>query len=108
MHTLAQLKSFDPSNDNSLEDMVFLLSSAIALGVTYEHLGMEVPEWVTEASQRLKKEIETRSRDALERELKEIEGREEALKSNEQKRNDLASKRERIKAKLAKAPVVAA
>lgn len=101
MQTIVQqLKGFAPEQ-HSVDDMVCLLAQARQLRQTYSDVtGGEVPEWLTEAEQSLGKAIDTQYRDELMRQLKEVEGRREALKSAEEKRHDLADKEARLRQRL--------
>lgn len=99
MQALQQLKSFDPAG-YSIEEMVLLLGTANLMTSTFLSVGAEVPEWLKDANKALSKEIETRSRDMLEKELKELTAREEALKTKEEQRKELEAKRKRIEQRL--------
>lgn len=98
---LQSLKSFDPAG-YSVEEMVLMLATASAMIVSYKALGFEPPEWVVECEGKLTKEIKSRQRDAIEQELKELAGREEALKTATEKREDLGAKRKRLEEQRAK------
>lgn len=103
LQDLQQLRSFTPDNYD-LDELVALRAYGASLAAAYSSFGLETPEWLTETNGRLAKEVEDRSRDMLERELRETENRIEALKTADEKRTDLKGKAERLKAKLAKAP----
>ena len=98
--TLQHLKSFDPARYD-LDELVALKSAAAALTATYTSLGLETPEWLGDTNEALDKEIKARSRDMLEKELRETESRLESLKTADEKRTDLKAKQERLRAKLA-------
>lgn len=104
MQPLQQLKSFDPAG-YSVEEMVLLLCTAQAMIAAFKTLG-EVPEWLTDAEKSLRKEIDMRMRDELERQLKEVTAREEALKTKEEQRSEMAEKRKRLEARLKGTPAV--
>lgn len=106
MQQLQQLKSFDASNHN-VEEMVCLLALAMGMIAVYEASG-EVPEWLGDQRAALTKAIEAAQRDELERQLKEITARQEALKTADEKRGELREKEARIRAKLNKTPGPAA
>lgn len=105
MQPLQALKSFDAAN-HSVEEMVFLLATATSMEQGYEKFG-EAPEWLLEQKAALEKAIEAAQRDDLERQLKEVQAKREALKSAEDKRQDLADKEKRLLAKLHKTPAPA-
>lgn len=106
MQQLQQLKGFDPTQHN-VEEMICLLALANGMIGVYIKFG-EVPDWLTEKRDSLEKSVENATRDELERQLKETEGRIEALKSADDKRSDLKDKAARLKAKLQGPKAVAA
>lgn len=106
MQQLQQLKSFDASQHN-VEEMICLLALANGMIGVYTRFG-EIPDWLGEQRDALEKAIELATRDELERQLKETEGRIEALKTADEKRGDLKEKAARLKAKLQGPKAVAA
>lgn len=102
MHVIQQLRSFDPQSGVSIEEMILLATTAEQIAAGYSSRAMEVPEWLEDKLGALEREIETRSRDALLRELKEIEAREEALKTSQERRSELALKKARIQERLSR------
>lgn len=96
------LKQFDPARYD-LEEMISMRAHATSMLAVYTEMGMEAPLWLSDAYDKLNKEIKARARDALEAELREVSAREESLKTAAEKREDLATRRKRIEEKLAKA-----
>lgn len=100
MNVLQQLKSFDPQA-HTVDEMVCLLATANGMAEIYEtQLAGEQPEWLIERRSQLEKELDSRYRDELERQLKEVQARQEALKSQEEKRHDLKDKEARLRERL--------
>lgn len=99
LQDLQHLRAFTPDNYD-LDELVALKAQANGLKAAYADAGMEAPEWLAEVDDRLAKEVAARSRDMLERELRETESRIEALKTADEKRTDLRAKADRLKAKL--------
>jgi hypothetical protein len=83
-----------------MDEIVAALTFANAMAMTYQSVGLETPEWLVDSTDTLKREAGARHRDQLEKELREIEQREETLKSQSEKRADLSSKKKRIMAQL--------
>lgn len=103
MHTLQELKSFSPEG-HSLDELAFLLATANSMAQVYAERGGEVPEWLSDARHGLEKEIDSRQRDELERQLKEVQARKEVLKTKEEQRADLDAKEKRLLARLNPGP----
>jgi DNA anti-recombination protein RmuC len=93
------LKSFDPVRYD-LDEMLSLRAYATSLEAQYAEMGLEAPEWLKDVHEKLTKEIKTRTRDAIEKELRETETRLESLKTAEEKRTDLRAKADRLRARL--------
>lgn len=85
-----------------LDEAVFLLSIAGSVIATFRDTVDEVPQWLTDAQETLRKEVKSRAQDALERRLKELEQQEDRLKSAEEKRGDIKAEKARLLAKLRK------
>ncbi len=99
MQHLQQLKAFDSSAGRDVEEMVALLVLANGMILIFEKLG-ETPEWLKDKRNELEAAIESSLRDENIRQLREVQAQREALKSREQKSQDLAEKEERLKKKL--------
>ncbi len=101
MQLIQMLKGFN-ADGLDMDEAICLLSIARGMHKTYEEKAVEPPEWLNDAHSALDKEVSRRYRDSLERELKDIEAREEQLKTASEKREDLAAKKARITAALGK------
>lgn len=103
MQLLQQLKGVQVDG-LQLDEAVLLLAIAGKMDEAYQQTVGEAPQWLTDARETLQKEVKSRSQDALEKRLKELEAQEDRLKSAQEKREDIAKERARIEAKLGKAP----
>lgn len=98
---LEKLKGFEAER-HDLDELVVLLAFAMSLGSTYQALQLEEPEWLKDSRAAIEKEIKARTRDMLEKDLRETEARLEGLKTADEKRKDLREKAERLRAQLQK------
>jgi hypothetical protein len=96
---LDALKNFDADRVDA-DELVALFAFGNHLKATYEGLLLEVPEWLKDNTESIKKTINQRREDMLQRALKNAESRLEALKTSEEKRGDLKAEIERLKAAL--------
>lgn len=96
---LEQLKSFNLDRID-LDEMVALFAFGENLKAVYGNMLLEVPEWVIDNVATLQKEIHSRRRDNLEKELKKAQASLETLKTADEKRLDLRAKIERLQAAL--------
>lgn len=83
-----RLKKFD-ANRMDIDELVEMFTVANAMKSTYEAENLELPEWLGDATRELKNEIKTRQRDSMERRLRELKSRREAVATPEEKRNKL-------------------
>ena len=76
--------------------------SAVARQITSEYAVNDIPapEWLADVSQTLTSNIKSRQRDAQLKRLKEIELEERQLLTAKEKRDLLASEKDRLKARL--------
>lgn len=100
MEYLQMLRSFD-ADRYSLDELLALYTQAEQLAAAYKIHGMEVPEWLSEASASISDAAHARGRDAMEKELKETNARLDALKTADERRGELREKAERLRSKLA-------
>ena len=96
---LEQLRNFNLDRID-LDEMVALFAFGENLKVVYGNLLLEVPEWVTDNVATLQKEIHSRRRDSLEKELKKAQASLESLKTADEKRQDIRAKIERLQTAL--------
>lgn len=85
-----------------VDEMVALWAFGSTMIKAYVDHAMENPEWLEVNMAELEKEIRARSRDNLERALKETNAQLDALRTAQEKREDLKLRQERLKAKLGK------
>ena len=93
----ARLKGLN-TDASALDDMIELAVGAKHLRVEYETRMISEPEWLTDAINRLNREIDLRRRDELEKRLREARARKTSLMSTDEKRrmvDDEVSKLER-------------
>lgn len=86
---LNALKSFSSTGRMETEDMVELSAYARIYEAEFTALGVETPEWVTNQTKALRREIKARNADALAARLRDLKARREALKAPDEKRRDL-------------------
>lgn len=86
---LNALKSFSAAGRLETEDLVVLSAFSRSLVAEFTALGVETPEWVTNQTKALRREIKARNADALAARLRELKARREALKAPDEKRRDL-------------------
>lgn len=96
---LKELRNFD-ADRTDLDEMVALSTFGRSMKVEYERLAMPIPEWIEDRTRTLDSEIRSQRRDALEKKVKELQSRKDALKTAEQKRQDVDAELEKVKAAL--------
>jgi hypothetical protein len=96
---LQQLKNLDTDNAH-LDELVALLTFGQQLQTTYATQALEAPDWLDEKMTSLRSKISTMRKENLERALKNVQSKKEALKTAEEKRVDLASEEQRLKKAL--------
>lgn len=96
---LDKVKAFD-ENRASLEEMVELSAMARLLESEFKETGAEAPEYLSAQAKSIRRAINSRTRDLIEKQISEAESRLESLKTAEQKRQDLAAQISALKAKL--------
>jgi len=97
---IEKLKSFSPTK-YSLEDLIELSASARALSGEYIAVGIDVPDWLIEATKRLAASIKNRVRDELERKLASAQARRASLKTADERRKETDEEIAALTAKLA-------
>ena len=101
MDLLQQLKTFN-ADASSLDQMVWFSAVAKILESEYSARGIARPEWLDDCQRTLAREIQSRTRDAKELRLREIEQSERALEEKAEKRDRLRKEKEALQAELAK------
>lgn len=94
-----QLKNFDVERLN-LDEVVELAAFARVYREEYEKNGGEVPTWLSDSLKSLRREINVRQLDGVEKTLREKISRLEALKPAEQKRQELQAEIDALKQRL--------
>lgn len=103
MNAAMQLKVFNPDiPSNSVEDMMLMLALSGLLLNSYKQLGITPPPWLQQRDEQLRTAIMRRARGEIEEQIRAIEAEEELLKSNEDKRKDLAARKLALKEQLLK------
>jgi len=97
---IEKLKSFSPTK-YSLEELVDLSASAKMLAAEYIAVGIDVPDWLIEATKRLASAIKGRVRDELERKLASAQARRASLKTADERRKETDEEIAALTAKLA-------
>lgn len=96
---LEKLKGFEGER-HDLDDLVVLLAFAASLRDAYGSVGLEQPEWLKDATTAIEKEISTRTRDMLQKDLRETEARLDGLKTTTERREELTAKAARLRERL--------
>jgi hypothetical protein len=99
MTNLTDLKNYDVDK-LQLEDLLHLDATAKAVLCSYSDHQVDVPEWLTATTKRLKVDIRQRNRDVLEKKLSEARARQAQLKTTEEKRKEAADEVEKLTALL--------
>ena len=88
------------TSGKSMDELIVLATQAQAIRATYEQSGVEVPEWLDEASRTLRARVTELNRDILEARLRELEQADSALMSRDEKRTANATKIARLRQTL--------
>jgi hypothetical protein len=83
-----------------VDEAVALATFGDQLIAGYTGRSLEVPQWLVDNTRELNREIKNRHKDNLEKALRETELQLDALKSRDEKREDLKAKADRLKAAL--------
>jgi hypothetical protein len=97
---LEQLKHLDLDRI-SLEEAVELAVYAKLLHAEFEAQQVDVPAWLDDRSRELKREIRVRQQDAVEKRIRELKARREALLPAEEKRTKIEQEIATLEAKMA-------
>src|SRR5574341_211588 len=89
-------------NRSEVDELVALHAFGAGLVGAFGTLDLESPQWLQDSMAMLTKEIKARHEDALEAQLKETESQLDALKTADEKRQDLRAQAARLRAKLGK------
>lgn len=98
---LKELRGLDIERTD-LDEMVALSAFGRDMKTEYDRLVIPVPEWLEDRLTELDRETRLRRTDALEKKLKELNAREDALKTADQKRTDVATEKAKVLAALGK------
>lgn len=101
MQIVNELKSLN-TDASTLDQMIALSAFAKILEAEYGAKQVSRPEWLDDAQRTLAREIQSRTRDAKELRLREIEHSERALEEKAEKRERLRKEKEALQAELAK------
>lgn len=83
-----------------LDDAVALIAFGKSMQEVYEHHKLVAPPWLADNLKGLRKLVDDKRRDNLERARKRIELKLEEMKSTEEKRGDLSAELARIRQEL--------
>lgn len=86
---------------NGMDELLALRAFGRAFEMEWTDYDLEVPPWVTDRLALLDKEIRSRVADALAKDIKDTELRLEALKSRDERKEELNARLARLKAKAA-------
>lgn len=96
---IERIRNFD-ADKLSLDEIVELAAFARVFREEYEKNGGEVPTWLSDSLKGLRREINARQLDSVEKTLREKLSRLEALKPTEQKRQELQAEIDALKSRL--------
>lgn len=99
MTIVERLRGLD-AEQLTVDEMIELRAGARSLAQEYQTQVYEVPEWLTERTALLDRELAARRADTLRKRLKELDAQELNLESAEEKRARLREERDRVKAAL--------
>ena len=83
-----------------MDDMVALYSAAKRLREGYEEYKLQVPDFLTDSMALLDRDIKSRRRDYLIRQMKVLEAKKQRLMSREEQKNEVDNRVEEIKKML--------
>jgi chromosome segregation ATPase len=95
-----ELRRFD-TEGTALEDLVALSSLGRVVQTEFQSLNVEEPEWLNPKLREIRREIQTRQADRIEKLIREKKSRLEALLPAEEKRQALQSEIEKLEKQLA-------
>ena len=85
---LDRLKNLDVQRPD-LEELVFLSAQAKILRAEFEVENVDVPEWLDNSARALKREVRTRLANSVDKRVREIKSRLDALKTPSEKKAEL-------------------
>ena len=85
---LEKLKNLDVDRPD-LEELIYLSAQARALRAEFEAESVEVPEWLDNSARALKREVRTRLANSVDKRVREIKSRLDALKTPSEKKAEL-------------------
>lgn len=101
MQMLRDLRGLDPDGAD-LDEIIALSAFGRSLKVEYDRNVIPTPDWLDDRLDNLERAARLLRQDALEKKLKELQSRKEALKTAEQKRQDVDAELEKVRAALGK------
>jgi hypothetical protein len=96
---LEEMKNFN-TDRASLDEMLLIEDDMNRLRARYENRTLPVPEWLTDQLTTVNTETSRRTRDDLEKRLKELNAADAALLTQAEKRDRIAREREAIMSRL--------
>jgi len=95
---MSQLSEFQTFNVDAgeLDELVELASYGRVLRAEYEALQLEVPTWVNDQLEAIRREVRVRNEDKRLARIREIKSRIDALKSADEKRTELQKELEQL------------
>lgn len=96
---LNQLKTFD-ADRMDVDEMVALHTFARILRAEYDHMNLDVPEWLDDQTRALRLAIKAKTQDFIAKRLKEAKARLNSLRTTEERRNDLKSEVDKLEKQL--------
>ena len=103
MFIIDQIRTFNVEG-NALEDLVVLSSLGRSVQAEFSALNVEEPEWLGPKIREIRREIQTRQADRIEKLIREKKSRLETLKPAEQKRQELSEEISRLEKQLVGQP----
>jgi len=92
---LNELRTFN-TDGADLDELVELAIFGRNLRAEYEALQLEVPTWLNEQLEAIRREVRVRNEDARLKRIREIDSRIDALKSADERRSELLKEREKL------------
>lgn len=96
---LQTLKNFD-AQSTPIDELVMLSAFGNMLTAEFTEHGIEQPKWLEPKLKTLRREIETRNQDALEKRIAELKARRETLVSPTERRKQLDAEIAELTAKV--------
>ncbi len=88
MSNLSKLRALD-TDRASLDDLVELHAIGRAATLSYQHYSLSTPQWLTDAMERLDKDLQARRKDALLARRRELQNQRDQLRTREERRANI-------------------